>query len=167
MQRLRFLRDTDIFYGLSKKHLEAIAGICQEVRFEEDELIVRENAPSDELYIVVEGRVEIVIDPSVIGAPGQRLPGPTGIVTLRPGQTFGEIGLVDHGLRSASVRAASPKTLLLSISRQDLLRLCEKDHELGYNLMRNIAEELAFKIRNTDLILRERLLWQTRPHLKK
>ncbi len=167
MQRLRFLRDTDIFYGISKKHLETISGICQEVRFEEGELIVQENAPSDELYIIVEGQVEIIIDPSTIGAHGQRLPGPTGIVTLRPGQTFGEIGLVDHGLRSASARAASPKALLLSISRQDLLRLCEEDHELGYNLMRNIAEELAFKIRNTDLMLRERLLWQAQPYIKK
>ncbi|MCD4738199.1 MAG: cyclic nucleotide-binding domain-containing protein [Anaerolineae bacterium] len=164
MQYLRTLRDTDIFYGLSKKHLEAIAGVCQEVRFEEGELIVKENAPSDELYIIVEGHVEIIIDPSIIVARGQRVPGPTGIVTLRPGQTFGEIGLVDRGLRSASARAASPETCLLFVSRQDLLRLCEKDHELGYNLMRNIAEELAFKIRNTDLMLRERLLWQTQSY---
>ncbi|HEY89120.1 MAG TPA: cyclic nucleotide-binding domain-containing protein [Thermoflexia bacterium] len=167
MQYLRFLRDTDIFYGLSREHLLAIADVCQEVCCEEGDLIVAENAHSDELYIIMKGRVEIIIDPSIIVAHGQRAPAPTGIVILRSGQTFGEIGLVDRGLRSASACAGAHETRLLSISRQDLLRLCEEDYELGYKLMRNIAEELAFKVRNTDLMLRERLLWQFPSRLKK
>jgi CRP-like cAMP-binding protein len=69
------------------------------------------------------------------------------------------MGLVDYGLRSASAQVASKETRLLALHRADLNRLCEEDHELGYRLMRNIAAELAFKIRNTDLMLRERLLW--------
>ncbi len=161
MQRLRFLRDTDIFYGLRTEHLRTIADVCQEVTYREDDIIVRENARSDELYIIVEGRIDIIIDPTLVGRHPRKDPAPTGIVTLRPGQTFGEIGLVDNGLRSASARAASPETRLLSISRRDLLRLCEENYELGYYIMRNIAGELAFKIRNTDLMLRERLLWKS------
>lgn len=167
MRWLRFLRDTDIFYGLSREHLDLIDDVCEEMEFEEGELIVQENAPSDELYIVMAGKVEIFIDPGFVGAEGKDTPGPTGIVTLRPGQTFGEIGLVDHGLRSASVRAATQRTRLLALKRKNLLQLCDEDHELGYQLMRNIAEELAFKIRNTDLMLRERLLWQTKIRQKK
>lgn len=161
MQRLRFLQDTDIFYGLRPEHLQVISDVCTEVIFQENEIIVRENAPSDELYIIVEGRVDIIIDPGIVGANQHKVPSPTGIVTLRPGQTFGEIGLVDNGLRSASARSAAKETRLLSISRRDLLHLCEEDYELGYYIMRNIAGELAFKIRNTDLMLRERLLWQS------
>jgi hypothetical protein len=34
---------------------------------------------------------------------------------------------------------------------------------LGYRLMRNIAADLAFKIRGTDLAIREQLLWRPRP----
>ncbi|MGC9357118.1 MAG: cyclic nucleotide-binding domain-containing protein [Anaerolineae bacterium] len=162
MNWIGFLRDTDIFQGLSRKHLQTLAEVGAEVVFEEGETILEENAPSDELYVIVEGEVEIAVDPSLIDVHGDRGPGPTGIVTLRSGQTFGEIGLVDYGLRSASAQVASKETRLLAFRREDLMRLCEEDYELGYYLMRNIASELAFKIRNTDIMLRERLLWQER-----
>jgi CRP-like cAMP-binding protein len=160
VERLRFLRDTDIFFGMREEHLREVLKICKEVQYKKADVVVQENAPSDELYVIVEGRVDIIIDPSMIGAQEQRTHRPTGIVTLRPGQTFGEIGLVDQGLRSASARAALTPTRLLAIRRKDLEALCESNFELGYYLMRNIASELAFKIRNTDLMLRERLLWK-------
>jgi CRP/FNR family cyclic AMP-dependent transcriptional regulator len=42
------------------------------------------------------------------------------------------------------------------------LTLCENYPELGYRIMRNIAADLAFKIRNSDLSMREQLLWKPR-----
>jgi CRP-like cAMP-binding protein len=77
---------------------------------------------------------------------------------LRRGQTFGEVVLIDGGLRSAAIRVAEDHTVLLSIPREGLIRLCEEDYELGYLLMRNIATDLACKIRGTDLMVRERSL---------
>jgi CRP-like cAMP-binding protein len=163
MDYLRFLKDTDIFYDMRREHLKSIVRICKSVKFKRGDTIVRENASSDELYVIVEGRVKIIIDPDMIGPRNRRTSEPAGIVTLQPGQTFGEIGVVDQGLRSASAQAASTPTHLLAIRRDDLVRLCESDFELGYHLMRNIATDLAFKIRNTDLMLRERLLWNSSP----
>jgi len=66
-------------------------------------------------------------------------------------------------MRSASARTASEEARLQAIKREDLMNLCETDHYFGYLLMRNIASDLAFKIRNTDLMLREQLLWEARP----
>jgi len=57
---------------------------------------------------------------------------------------------------------ATNKAQLLVIKRADLVALCEQDYKLGYLLMRNIAAEMAFKIRGTDLIVREQLLWRPR-----
>jgi hypothetical protein len=37
--------------------------------------------------------------------------------------------------------------------------LCDTYPQLGYRLMRNLAADLAMKIRNTDLLIRERLTW--------
>ncbi len=71
---------------------------------------------------------------------------------------------MDQGLRSASARCASKKARLLVIPRDRLIRLCEAYTDLGYRLMRNIAADLAFKIRGTDLTIRGQLLW--RPRLK-
>jgi CRP-like cAMP-binding protein len=84
------------------------------------------------------------------------------IATLRDGQTFGEISLVDQGLRSASARCATDNTRLLVIPRDKLLALCVSTPELGYRVMKNIAADLAFKIRNSDLAIREQLFWRPR-----
>lgn len=164
MQRVNILRQVDIFYDLLKEHLERLAAVCHEVTCEGiGEVIVQENTPSDELYIIVRGMVDIVLDPGTLGTESPDSAGPTTIATLRPGQTFGEVGLVDRGLRSASARAAARQSHLLAINRDDLLRLCKEDYHLGYLLMRNIASDLAFKIRNTDFMVREQLLWRPRP----
>ena len=48
------------------------------------------------------------------------------------------------------------------IPRDRLIKLCDNYPELGYALMRNIAADLAFKLRNTDLAIREQLLWRPR-----
>jgi CRP-like cAMP-binding protein len=162
MQLLSILRQVDIFYGISKQSLERIAAVCREETYKKGAVIVKENTPSNELYIITEGVVEIVIDPGLLG-PSPSSAEPAIIATLWPGQTFGEVGLVDRGMRSASARAVSDEATLEAISREDLLRLCGEDHHFGYLLMRNIASDLAFKIRNTDLMLREKLLWESRP----
>ena len=162
MQLLSTLRQVDIFYEIPDEKLKRLIPKCEESSYESGEIIVKENSPSDELYIIVDGIVEIVIDPSLLD-PNSNDIEPTVIATLWPGQTFGEIGLVDRGMRSASARSSSDKTVVLSISRDGLLGLCDADHHFGYLLMRNIASDLAFKVRNTDLMLREQLLWQARP----
>ena len=102
------------------------------------------------------------MDPKTLGIGADESPGPTTIATLRRDQSFGEIALVDEGFRSASARCAAPGTRLLVIRRDDLIQLCERDFEMGYLLMRNMAANLAFKIRQTDLIVREQLLWAPR-----
>lgn len=162
MQLLSFLRQADIFYGIAMHHLQKVAEVCRECIYKKGEIIVRENTPSDELYIITEGIVEIVIDPSLLGT-GPLSAQPAIIANLWPGQTFGEVGLVDRGMRSASARAVSAEAKLQAITREDLNNLCEADHYFGYLLMRNIASDLAFKIRNTDLMLREQLLWESHP----
>lgn len=158
MPSLHTLQDADIFYGLEPEHLARIEAVCTEIALPKGTLVFAENSPGDEMYVVTSGAVEIQVDPAMLGVEIDARP--TTIATLRTGQVFGEIVLVDQGLRSASAKVAEDNTHLLSIKRADLISLCEQDHELGYLLMRNIAEELAFKIRGTDLMVREQLLWR-------
>ena len=158
MQRINILRQVDIFQDLSKSQLERIEQICKERVCQIGALIFEENTASDELYIIADGMVDILVDPSILGTSSQA--GPTTLTTLRRGQIFGEVALVDQGLRSASARCAANNTKLLVINRDDLIALCDQDFQMGYVLMRNIAADLSFKIRSTDLMVREQLLWQ-------
>jgi len=157
------LRQADVFYDLTNPQLDMIAIICSEVNPRPGEIIFEENSTGDELYVVASGDVEILVSPSLIqSGQGGPPPSPWAIATIRRGQTFGEIALVDQGLRSASARCASKKTRLLVIPRERLIKLCDSYPEMGYLVMRNIAADLAFKIRGTDLAIRERLIWRPR-----
>lgn len=157
---LHALQDIDIFFGLDADQLERISAICQELTLEKGTIVFKENSSGDEMCIVVRGTVDVQVDPKILGMETDA--GPTTITILRKGQVFGEMVLVDQGLRSASAQVTQNNTVLLMIKRDDLLALCEQDYKLGYLLMRNIAAEMAFKIRGTDLLVREQLLW--RPH---
>lgn len=155
------LRQADIFYELTPTQLELIASIGVEKRFQRGELIFGEGSEGKELYVIASGEVEIELDPSLVGRE------PTDSVfvaaTLGRGQSFGEIALVDEGKRSAGARAASHDTRLVIIPRDKLMLLCDTYPQLGYRLMRNLAVDLAMKIRNADLNIREKLYWQSRP----
>jgi len=158
MQRINILREVDIFQDLSASQLEGVARICEERVCQIGAVIFEENTASDELYIIADGKVDIQVDPSILGISTQA--GPTTITTLRRGQVFGEVALVDQGLRSASAKCAANNTKLLVINRDDLIALCDQDFQMGYVLMRNIAADLSFKIRSADLMIREQLLWR-------
>ena len=158
---VNYLKQSDIFYQFTPTQLEMVANVCKEVIFPAGEIIFKENSSSNELYIITQGEVEILINPSMVGqvsANDKQID--SVIATLRRGQSFGEIALVDEGLRSASARAAQKDTRLLVISREKVIMLCETYPQLGYRLMYNLAADLAMKIRNTDLRIREKLLYK-------
>jgi CRP/FNR family cyclic AMP-dependent transcriptional regulator len=154
----RFLKQADIFYQFSPAQLELVAGLCQEKIYSLGEDIVRESAPTKDLYIIAEGEVDVLVTPALVGGP-EAASGMVTIATLREGQSFGEIALVDEGLRSATVRVATRSARLLVISRDKLLEICDTYPDLGYRLMFNLAADLAMKIRNTDFRIRETLLY--------
>ncbi len=163
MEQMHILREAEIFYGLSQGQLERIAAICEERTYQLGTFIFHENTASDEVYIIAEGQVEIQVDPQMLGIEVKKGPGPSTIATLQRGQVFGEVALVDQGLRSASAKCASRYAKLLALKRENIIKLCEEDYHLGYLVMRNVAADLAFKIRSTDLMVREQLLWRPGP----
>ena len=150
------LSQADIFDELSKTQLELIGSICAERHYQADDVIFEENTPGDEMYVIAGGEVEIQVDPALIGGDGS---GAHTIATLRRGQSFGEVSLVDEGLRSAGARCSQQDTHLIVIPRDKLMLLCDTYPQLGYRLMRNLAADLAMKIRHTDLQVREQLTW--------
>jgi CRP-like cAMP-binding protein len=164
MSHAGVLGQADIFYGCTPEQVERVAALSQERLFDAGEIIFKENSASDELYLIARGEVEILIDPALVSDRADTPSRPTTIATLRRGQSFGEIALVDQGLRSATARSASLGTRLLVIPREKLMDLCDADPILGYRLMHNLAADLALKIRNSDLRIREQLLYGGQAH---
>lgn len=166
MEKIDILKRTDVFYDLTGPQLEMLALICDERTAKLGDLIFEENTSGNEMYVIARGAVEVLVDPTMVSGPTnkRRGAGPVTIATLRAGQTFGEVALVDQGLRTASARCAETDTYLLVLPRAKFIQLCDTYPELGYRVMRNIAADLAFKIRGSDLAIREQLLWRPRPN---
>jgi len=155
-----FLRDTDLFYNLTPTQLELIENICEERIYQAGETIFEENAHENELYIIYRGQVEISVSPSLVAPHMSTEVHSESVAKLLRGQSFGEVALVDEGIRTGTAKAREKNTILLRIPRQKLIMLCNTYPELGYRVMYNLAADLAGKIRNADLKIREVLLYQ-------
>lgn len=141
------LRTADLFAGLSVDQIQDIAALGTSRTYQRGDIIVKEDETGDELYIVLEGQVQVVSS----GAAD----GPT-LVLLGAGQGFGEISMLDSGPRSATISCASNTAEVLIVHGAPLLAHCEKEHLIGYRIMYNLARDLAFKLRHRNISLHQR-----------
>ena len=136
------LKRVQLFANLDQSELEALAAICQEVSFAPGELIIRQNTTGKEMYIVAEGSVEVFI---------QGLDNERSLVVLGKGQVIGEMALIDQGYRSASVRTTRKGAKLYLIESEAFYQLCHENNHIGFVVMRNLATDIAFKLRHRNL----------------
>ncbi|MCA9977129.1 MAG: cyclic nucleotide-binding domain-containing protein [Chloroflexota bacterium] len=150
------LSSSAIFDNLSEVQLMLFADICELTVHAKDEILFRERETTKEFYIIGRGGVEISLDPRLVSGNGMAKESKSPIcIELRQGQVLGEIALIDQGMRSATARISANNTILLRFPHDKLLHLCDAHPELGYKFMQNLAAELASKIRNSDLTLRQ------------
>jgi len=147
------LHNSELFSTLTPEQVEKIVALGHQATYNASDVIIREGDPSDEIYVICSGMVEVEVARGVIpdvSGPPRLAP----LARLGKGQVFGEIALVDRGTRSATVRCVKDGTMLYAIPRQALWDLCDGDHTIGYVVMRNIAADLAFKLRHRNLQMR-------------
>lgn len=158
MKKAQILEMVDIFSDLEQEHLDLIYRLCKEESYLKGQIIFEENTPSQEIFIILDGEVDIQVnaDSQNAGADSQSY---QKITTLERGQSFGEIALVDQGLRSATARCSSENCKLLVIDRNEFMDLLKDNLEIGFTVMSNLAADLCLKFRRTTFLVRETLLY--------
>jgi CRP-like cAMP-binding protein len=142
MELIQIMKKVELFRDLSDQQLDHISKISHQEDYVTGDKIFSQGDPGNKMYIIGEGEVEIVV---------QDTQGNTySAVYLGEGQVVGEMSLIDEGTRSASVVASQDKTKVYSIQKGDFTRLCESETDIGYLMMRNIAQDLSFKLRRQD-----------------
>jgi len=111
--RVAILERLDLFAAASRSSVERLAASATEVEVTAGTPVVVEGGVSDAFYVVEEGELSV-------SAVGERGSAPVRLRTLLPGSYFGEIGLIGHMPRTATVRAIKP-CRLLRIEGQDFL----------------------------------------------
>lgn len=144
MELAKLLRSVEMFAGLTDEQFEKLAGIFEERDLKEGEVLFKQGDIGNSLCLIKSGFVEIVVETDDDATPKT-------IVNLGPGQSVGEMALIDQGPRSASVVSATDDTTVAMVTREAFEELCEKNTAIGYQVMRNIAADLSFKLRHRDL----------------
>ena len=135
-------RKVHLFLGLDAGDLEQVAQIAVWGEAEPGAMLIRQNTTGTEMYVIASGSVQVFIEGFADERP---------LVVLGRGQVVGEMTLVDHGYRSASVRVTEEGCTYYLIEREDIEALCTERERIGYAIMRNLASDLAFKLRHRNL----------------
>ena len=143
---VRLLRGLAVFEGLNDTELARVAGISRIETFSRSQMITEQGAGDSDLFVVRAGLLEISV-----GEAGQGALPPHTIVNLGEGQVVGEMALIDHGPRSATVRCVSETCSLIVIEREAFENLCAAAHHIGLIVYRNLAADLSFKLRHRHL----------------
>jgi len=91
------LAEVEIFRPLPDDAREALASRGQRRRYASDEVLMRQGDPSEVMHVVLSGRVRVERD--------QTGEGTVLLAELGPNEVVGEMGVLDHAPRSATVTA--------------------------------------------------------------
>jgi len=120
--------------GLDPKMIVRLESLLVRQRFAPGELITRRGEPADRLYLLVRGEVSVVVE-LANGVPVR-------LSTLSPGMAFGELAVVERGVRSADVRAdGDVECWALSVDAFDALG--ETDPRLKMKLLENLLANVS------------------------
>jgi CRP/FNR family cyclic AMP-dependent transcriptional regulator len=139
------LRKIPLFSELSDDQLRKVQDLCERRRYEAGVKVISEGEEGDEMFIVVEGKVE-VSKAITFQAPGQdHVKFEKQLVVLREGNYFGEVALLASDTRSATVTALSDLDVWV-LQGAPIQKLMAQDFELGYRLLSVMSRELCVRL---------------------
>ncbi len=124
-----------LFSGLPAQSLDQIARIVHLRSYPKSSRLFLQDDPGDVFFGIVSGRVRI----SVSAADGQELY----IIELGPGDTFGEIALIDGGPRTATA-AVVADAMLFTIERPSFLSLLHEQPPMMFHLLTRLCQRVRW-----------------------
>jgi len=128
IEKVFLLQNVDLLSGVQSQQLALLASIAREVEADEDRVLIRKGEPTDALYIVIDGEVELA------GVGEQS-------VRVSDGSPFGTWALIDREPSFVEARTTR-RTRLLSIARPDFRDLLVDHPELGIDLLEGLARRV-------------------------
>ena len=117
-----------LFADLTRHELQSIARLFKDRRFPKGETVVKEGSGGAAFYVIESGEVTVTIG----GDPR---------ATLGPGDYFGEIALIDEGVRIATV-TATEALVCYGLTLWELRPLVEANGVIGWKLLQTLAKDL-------------------------
>lgn len=129
----QILKRVPLFSTFTDQQLNAVLAYVQHRRYPRGSLIVRAGDETDALYIILAGRVKVLI---------QDDEGHEVILSMMgPHDFFGEMGLLDDQPRSASVETLEPCEML-RLSKAGFVTCMKDNFDLAMRIIRNLVKRL-------------------------
>ena len=99
--RISALHRGSLFRSVPEADLFVLAESMREERFGKDDVVCVEGEVADRVFLVVKGKLSVAVADQI-----------EQVISIGPGTLFGEYGLFDTGLRTATVTAVESSDLL-------------------------------------------------------
>ncbi|SRR6266536_2958561 len=131
------LRRIKILAGMEEKQLESFVQFMEVVTVKQFAEVFRRGQPSDAMYLVLEGelRARVIVD-------GKE----TTLSTIKVGDFFGEISLLDEGPRSADV-IANTDSRLLKVSSAAFEKVMREAPALASSFLYGLSKSIGARVR--------------------
>jgi CRP/FNR family transcriptional regulator, cyclic AMP receptor protein len=127
------LKTVPLFASFAEEQLRMLTAMVTRKSAPRSTTIMAGGDPTDSLYIVLSGRLKVMMSDS----EGKEVI----LAILGPGEVFGEMGLIDDEPRSATVVTIEPCELL-SILKRDFKKCLADNFEMTMAVMRGLVKRL-------------------------
>lgn len=133
VDRILHLRNSPIFANLTAELLESVAVACEVGRFEPGDVLDEEGAAADCMYVIVSGSVRILR-----GSGSDKAE----IARRVPGDVIGEMSIISHRPRTATMAAAEP-TIVLTLRHRAFEEVLRHSPEVSLAVMEVLCDRLV------------------------
>lgn len=138
------IREQFFFQGMEPRHVAFLAGCATDVRFTDEQIIFREGDPAAQFYLLREGLVAIEVIVPHNGAMT--------VQTVGAGEMLGWSWLFAPYRWRFQARTQKPARAL-AFDGNRLRARCEKDHDLGFELLKRFSRVLTERLEATRVQL--------------
>lgn len=143
----KFRMAQSIIQRLNSRQFRILKSFVRRKIYAAGAVILRQGDAGDSAFFLLEGRAEVTLS---IKATARLYR----VSTLVPGAVFGDMALMDHEIRSASVVALEP-ACCLEMTRQGFQTLCGEHPEIALILMQNLSFQFSERLRNANIMIAE------------
>jgi CRP-like cAMP-binding protein len=120
------LQQVPLFADLDENELRRIASVFKERRFSQGDTVIQQGSGGAAFFVINAGDAQVFVD-----GDQQRV--------LKPGDHFGEMALIDAGIRAATV-TASTDLVCWGVTFWDFRPLVEENGVIGWKLLQSLIE---------------------------
>jgi CRP-like cAMP-binding protein len=132
-----FLAKVPLFHGLKKRHLQRLSKQFVSRDYDAGQAIVTQDKGGEGFFIITAGSAEAIREQT----DGTK----TVVNTFGPADFFGELALLDDGLRTASV-IATDKTQCLALTRWDFVAVLKEDADMAIVILEELAKRFRMAL---------------------